>query len=75
MKTSQRSISMKALTGALLLLTGLAVTNCAQSSSNNTEKVLESVPQELKDSAVLKNDEENALDKLNSVIDTAAKKE
>ncbi len=41
---------------------------------NDSEKILETVPEELKDTAVLNNDEENALDKLNNVIDTSSHK-
>lgn len=59
------------------LVIGLIVlfTNCSgNGNSNQAEKVIETMPQELKDTAVLQADEENALNKLSNIIDTSGKK-
>lgn len=60
----------KKLVGAVICLIFLSMSNCGPSAD---KKVEETVPQELKDTSVLQADEENALEKLNQVIDTSQK--
>lgn len=64
-------------TNIKLLAAGLVFTAALYACSGKTEaeKAPElNVPAELKDTAVLQADEAGALEKLNNVIDTAAKK-
>ncbi len=64
----------KNMIAACLMIAAL-FTNCGDSSkSTNQETILENVPEELRDTAVISNDEESALDKLNAVIDSASDK-
>lgn len=51
----------------------LTFSNCNNANSTKEEQATEALPVELKDTSVIQADEENALEKLNQVIDTSKK--
>lgn len=58
----------------LFIASSLCITllsNCGNSTSINEDQNNASIPVELKDTTILQADEENALEKLNNVIDTS----
>jgi hypothetical protein len=60
----------KKLLYPIICLIFLSFYNCGSSAD---KKVEATVPEELKDTTVLQSDEDNALEKMNNVIDTTQK--
>lgn len=59
---------------AACLMSAAVFTKCSgDQKQNNQEAILQTVPEELTDTTVIINDQENALDKLNAVIDSTSK--
>lgn len=59
---------------AACLISAAVFTKCGDSQKQvNQETILENVPQELKDTTIISNEQDNALDKLNAVIDSTSK--
>ncbi len=62
------------LLSPLAIVCSLTFFSCGSNAEKTADQAVEAMPTELKDTTVLKSEEENALGKLGSVIDTAAKK-